>query len=354
MGRWVSGGGGLDYIKPSYLKLTGERTNGPSISKYPAGFFVEDYTYTAGSGDLDEHNGRFSVTPEYPNGVYAYFTTVQSSLVSNPGSPFNLARVPVFPYVIGDSFRSKVEELNRSFDFDQDVDPLSYNLVRNTKPYNINSYEFVSNSQKGTNLQSKIITTSSGAVSGVDIIDGGNEYSVGDNLVFDNSKTGGFGAIGNVIKIFGPQIASLTSTVNTFPLTTLLYSNGQVTGITSVPHNLLSGTQLSIDNVSSDKHKILEGERVITVTNISSGIATAIAAIGANAGLTTSVRITDDINIFHINDIVRIDHEEFKVYGKDSLQNELDLIRAQNGTTGVAHTAFSEIHVFITLPKLTY
>ena len=344
----AGGGGGLDYIKPSYLKLTGERTNGPSISKYPAGFFVEDYTYTAGSGDLDEHNGRFSVTPEYPNGVYAYFTTVQSSLVSNPGSPFNLARVPVFPYVIGDSFRSKVEELNRSFDFDQDVDPLSYNLVRNTKPYNINSYEFVSNSQKGTNLQSKIITTSSGAVSGVDIIDGGNEYSVGDNLVFDNSKTGGFGAIGNVIKIFGPQIASLTSTVNTFPLTTLLYSNGQVTGITSVPHNLLSGTQLSVDNVSSDKHKILEGERVITVTNISSGIATAIAAIGANAGLTTSVRITDDINIFHINDIVRIDHEEFKVYGKDSLQNELDLIRAQNGTSGVAHTAFSEIHVLPT------
>ena len=64
---------------------------------------------------------------------------------------------------------------------------------------------------------------------------------------------------------------------------------------------MLSGTQLSIDNVSSDKHKILEGERVITVTNISSGIATAIAAIGANAGLTTSVRITDDINIFPVS-----------------------------------------------------
>ena len=115
-------------------------------------------------------------------------------------------------------------------------------------------------------------------------------------MVFDNSKTGGFGAIGSVIKIFGPEVASLTSSVTTFPLTTLLYSAGEVTGITTVPHNLLSGTYLSIKNVSSNNHKILEGSRVISVKNVSSGIATAIAAVGANAGLTTSVRITDDVS----------------------------------------------------------
>jgi len=28
---------------------------------------------------LDEHNGRFCVTPEYPNGIYCYFTTVDQN-----------------------------------------------------------------------------------------------------------------------------------------------------------------------------------------------------------------------------------------------------------------------------------
>ncbi len=39
------------------------------------GVFVADYTYVAGRGDLDECNGRFTVTPEFPTGTYAYFLT---------------------------------------------------------------------------------------------------------------------------------------------------------------------------------------------------------------------------------------------------------------------------------------
>ena len=44
---------------------------------FTAGFFVEDYKFTD-SGDLDEHNGRYSKTPEYPNGVYAYHASITS------------------------------------------------------------------------------------------------------------------------------------------------------------------------------------------------------------------------------------------------------------------------------------
>jgi len=39
------------------------------------GTFLADYEYAAGSGDLDECNGRQTVTPEFPNGTYAYFLT---------------------------------------------------------------------------------------------------------------------------------------------------------------------------------------------------------------------------------------------------------------------------------------
>ena len=39
------------------------------------GTFVDDYEYIAGSGDLDECNGREGVTPEYPEGTYYYVLT---------------------------------------------------------------------------------------------------------------------------------------------------------------------------------------------------------------------------------------------------------------------------------------
>ena len=63
----------------------------PPLSIYPLGTFVEDYTFI-GVGDLDTHNGRYCVTPDFPNGTYAYFITVNS------------IDQPVFPYIIGNSF----------------------------------------------------------------------------------------------------------------------------------------------------------------------------------------------------------------------------------------------------------
>jgi len=39
------------------------------------GTFVNDYQFVAKSGDLDECNGRFCTTPEFPEGTYAYFLT---------------------------------------------------------------------------------------------------------------------------------------------------------------------------------------------------------------------------------------------------------------------------------------
>ena len=61
---------------------------------YPLGMFIQDYYY-AGTGDLDRSNGRYCVTPEYPAGTYAYFTTINTSTGRT-----------VYPYVIGDYYKS--------------------------------------------------------------------------------------------------------------------------------------------------------------------------------------------------------------------------------------------------------
>ena len=47
----------------------------PAVAIFPMGTFTADYEYAAGSGDLDECNGRTGVTPEFPNGTYHYYIT---------------------------------------------------------------------------------------------------------------------------------------------------------------------------------------------------------------------------------------------------------------------------------------
>lgn len=52
---------------------------GPDVnSTYFLGYFLQDYEYVRGSGDLDEYNGRWCVTPDFPSGTYAYFVTTNS------------------------------------------------------------------------------------------------------------------------------------------------------------------------------------------------------------------------------------------------------------------------------------
>src|SRR5688500_12531284 len=60
-------------MQKSYRLKRGKRKTGARTSY--DGTFVEDYEYVAGHGDLDECNGRFGVTPEYPDGTYHYFVT---------------------------------------------------------------------------------------------------------------------------------------------------------------------------------------------------------------------------------------------------------------------------------------
>lgn len=98
----TNGTGAIKRMESSYVLSTNTtRTNGPAVNAtYPAGCFIEDYIYTAGAGDLDERNGRFCVTPEYPLGTYAYFVTIDASLN------------PIFPYTFFGTYYGVVQTGN--------------------------------------------------------------------------------------------------------------------------------------------------------------------------------------------------------------------------------------------------
>jgi hypothetical protein len=63
----------LKKLASSYRVKKGTRPSGPP-GAYTGGY-VQDWEYAAGSGDLDECNGRTGVTPEFPGGTYYYVLT---------------------------------------------------------------------------------------------------------------------------------------------------------------------------------------------------------------------------------------------------------------------------------------
>lgn len=66
----------LKKLRASYRLKEGTRPGGQDGpgGAYD-GTFVQDWEYVEGTGDLDQANGRFGVTPEYPKGTYYYTLT---------------------------------------------------------------------------------------------------------------------------------------------------------------------------------------------------------------------------------------------------------------------------------------
>ncbi len=63
----------IKSLSPSYQLKKGVRPSGPGGSYN--GDYTQDFEFVSGSGDLDAANGRFQITPEFPNGTYCYIIT---------------------------------------------------------------------------------------------------------------------------------------------------------------------------------------------------------------------------------------------------------------------------------------
>ena len=81
----------IKLMQPSYILKSGQRPGQLDPKEKPNhrrpspespepggtydGTFTADFEYRAGTGDLDEANGKFGPTPEFPNGIYHYYVT---------------------------------------------------------------------------------------------------------------------------------------------------------------------------------------------------------------------------------------------------------------------------------------
>ena len=304
---------------------------------FPIGIFVEDY-YFSGNGDLDECNGRYCVTPEYPNGTYAYFTTISDDDL-----------FPKFPYIIGKYYRSKTISDN----FDQNLtqnnfDYTKNNLVRNTYFYSIaneySNYQFLVNPNKSSNQDSKINSTYYASVENIGIITAGNNYSVNDRVNFTGKDSKGFGVDAIVDSIKGKNIVSIANSF--YSITDLeLYSpqnNSYTLAISNQIHELND-----LDSVNIIGNSNLESSRKIN-SFVQVGIRSQFLTLTSNVNDSTQTGIVTYFDVEGIldfpyiieNDYYNINGEEIKILKVDKNLSKIQVLRS---VFGPAHTTNSSL-----------
>ena len=342
-------GGVVTQMKSGYtLDL---KANRPSTSIFPEGFFVEDYSHTNSTDEsvLDENNGRFCITPDYPEGTYAYFMTVDEKDVSTSGV-FKNYKAPKFPYIIGDNYHSIPDDFNFSLSSSADsFENLQNEYRRNTHPYNLIEddseypYIYIPNKLSQT---SEITASSRGTISSVGIVTGGTEYRMNENLVFNNTGTGGDGVFAKVSRLQGRSVTSVSVATSSIEGLEIYpgESKGEYILYADNPHNFKNLDVVTISGLSTTSSKI-EGSYAVGIQSnrlAFAGVGTTGVAIGATSvtGIVTFFKVTGDLSPFKIreNDILMTGDEKLKVLNVDKINSRIRVLREAEGTTGSSHT----------------
>ena len=178
----------IKRIDSGYRKRT-TRSNGPSVATYPLGSFIQDYYYADRLGDVDRNNGRFCVTPEYPDGVYAYFATEDTN-----GDP-------AYPYLIGENFYALPLAANYTqFQTHSDLPQNAVRIRRASIPNN------------GIVTRAKTRDISTGSVESFSVYGSSSNLSVGSTILLDDIDTNGSDARGSITQIKGKTVSTIEST----------------------------------------------------------------------------------------------------------------------------------------------
>jgi hypothetical protein len=312
-----------------------------SIENRPAGFdfgfFVEDHIFN-GSGDLDEYNGRFCKTPEFPEGTYAYFSTVEVN-------PFDFnSLVGKFPYFIGNYYRTNFDQLENLF-LNQGFDFNSSNLIRNTLPYKVNDSfaknDFIIESNKIQRQKVVVESINSGDLTGFNIISPGNNYKVSDRIIFDaDLDQNQTSILARVSEINGKDIEKITTEVTDYENSILTWVDNDKVKVTILPnHDLENNDRVVISDISESLSK-LSGEYRIGVSTFISRLAFDLEESSVT-GIATDIVLTTIPTKISIGSSIKIGNEILPVLGVYENLNTLRVLRSGIGTS---HTESSEIY----------
>jgi hypothetical protein len=324
----------IKILEPGYVEDSSSIINRPS--NFGPGFFVEDYKFI-GSKDLDDHNGRFCVTPEFPNGTYAYFVGIKTDSLNN--------LIPTFPYFIGDTYRSKVIDdnflnLNQSFDFN------TSNIVRNTFPYKVNdpnaSCEFLYESNEITNQSMVVESTTSGFINQYRVIEPGEGYSVGDTVIFDETDTKGTGLNAAVSSITGKSIVNVASTTTEYENVVFTWKDkSSVRAHLPNFHEFFGFNNIiSVSGLTTFVPK-LTGTHIVGITSDYVNVVKEVP-LNVSSGIVTDIYVSRISSSISIGCTLGIGTEFLSVL---NIFSERNILRVKRGISGSSHTVGTNIYI---------
>lgn len=329
---------GIKRIRSGYsqvptAKLNTDDNRPGDISEFSAGFFIEDY-YFDNSGDLDEFNGRYCITPEYPNGTYAYFSVL------------DVNGLPAFPYCIY-GLSERYDNFNQDFIKTKQnyLNKISTDLISVTyynRLFNSNAeYPFLDKNYIDFRLNINEVPGS--FVDKLFVLNPGDDYKVKDQITINNPEDFGVSSKGSVTSIKGKTISNVITNVNQKNKIFFQINPDSVTGISSQPHDLSSraNIRVSITGVTTNNFTFLNGAYAINLLPTSTKIVENIP----NAGFTTHLKFSEGINslVIDVDDVIKIGDEQMKILNIDAESNTAKVTRAHNLTLREAHSTDDEV-----------
>ena len=325
-------------LNTGYTRSTSDVVDRPS--GFADGFFVEDYKYD-NSGNLDEYNGRFTKTPEFPNGVYAYFAGISTNFS-------NGTTQAEFPYFIGNAYRSTpiTQDVDQTFDFN------SSKLRRNTLPYRADSLfasnDFIVEPNEVIAQRAIVDSITKGSVTDFRVIEPGSGYAANDVASF--AGQGGLSAY--VSKIKGKSIVDVNTTTETFTDCVVTRFNDSEVKLTfTSTHNINDQDSIAISGLST----YIKGLTKTHTVGVSSERLFLIADVAANAtpGFVTDIYVSNVPEIISVGSTIGIGTERLSVL---NVYGENKVLRVARGLSGAGHTsstAVKEVSNTITVPLST-
>ena len=319
--------GGIIRLTSSYVKDVEPnsqlRPTGDGITE---GYFSQDWLYNASSGLLDEFNGRFCQTPEFPEGTYAYF------------SPITNSNSVAYPYITNAHYNES-DSFNYDLLVDQSDSYMNNGLYkRNVTHLGLNDasreYPFL---QETLDSKTRIdVDHVKGAkIDSITVENPGIDYKVGQQVNLSEDTVDA-----EIKEILGKPIQSITTTETDFENTVFSVNNKVVTGITTLPHGFLDTDIIEVTGISSASYKNIEGFRTVGVSTVNTQLSVAIPAI-ATSGVTTDIQLSDTTvtRKFVPGDIIQIGNEQMLIANVDDVNNKYKVTRQYNGTTAGTHNA---------------
>ena len=324
-------GGAIRRLSSGYILDTAVKA-GLRPPGFAFGYFVNDYLFD-NSGDLDIHGGRYCVTPQYPDGTYAYFYSVD---VDSSG-----VAKPKFPYMIGGQFKDTPIDENFVTFFNQDIDITSRSLIRNISPYYLSygnsDYELIDDVKDVLKQEFEVTKTKSSGISSVTIFSRGDGYKIDDPLTLDNKGTNGAGANIVVSEILGKQVSTVEIGINTYTGTALRLDKRNIIGVTTVPHGIADGETVIVSGIDTSQFTEFNGSQKVQVIGRKVGLATFVDTVTVT-GVSTHIFVTDTRG-FIPSDHIGVGTETMVITGIDTNFSRLFVNREDYTGIAVTHSA---------------